>query len=146
MIIKETRNIADFLPCVPFEMKLRKKGRDKVLLKNTLSLLKENFENNPALRCFIAYENNEIVGYLIFIFYPKREVRTIHIHRICYDKNKEILNKFIEIIEMFANESKCRRLTIDAFNNERALSRKWGFRKYCTVMERSIKNDESKSC
>ena len=122
------------------EVEIRNKGRDTMSIKDTLSLLKTAFEYNPYLRFFMAFpdERDELIGYLVLIIRPEKEFKTIHLYRIWYDGKPEVLDQFKEIIRYFAKEFKCRRLTIEVFKNEKALEKKWGFKKSSVIMERRI--------
>lgn len=140
MRIIETRDINEVLKCLPMEVKIRNKGRDVTAIKDTLSLLKTAFEINPYMRFFMAFpdDSDELIGYLVLIIHPEKELKIIHLYRIWYDGKKEVLNQFIEIIKYLAKEFKCKRLTIEVFKNEKALERKWGFKKSSVIMERRI--------
>ena len=48
------------------------------------------------------------------------------------------MEKIKEIIRLISKETKCHRLTIEVYNNEKAIERLWGFKKYSTIMERRI--------
>ena len=140
MRITETRDIADFLKCIPMEIEIRNKKRDLMPIRDTLSLIKQNFEHNPYFRFYMIYADQEdkLLGYFGIIIRPEREIRTIHLYRIWYDGTKAVLDKIKESIRLISKETKCRRLTIEVYNNEKALERLWGFKKHSTIMERRI--------
>ena len=139
MRVTETRDIAEFLQCIPMEMEIRKKGRDIMPLRDTMSLLKDQFENNPWFKFFMIFDDTEkLAGYFGIFIRPERGVKTIHLYRIWYNGKKEVFDKIEEIIRQIAKETKCKRLTIEIYNNEKALERLWGFKRYSVIMERRI--------
>jgi len=140
MKIVETRDITDILKCIPMELEIRKKGRDIMPIRDTLSLLKQNFESNPCFRFYMIYADNseKLIGYFGIIVRPEKEIRTIHLYRIWYDGTKEVIEKIKETIREIAKTTKCRRLTVEVYDNEKALERLYGFKKHSTIMVRRI--------
>ncbi len=140
MRIVETRDVSEVLRCLPMELEIRKKGRDVMPIRDTLSLLKKNFEHNPYFRFFLIFadDNDDVLGYMGLVIYPEKELKTIHLYRIWYNGTKEVLEQLKEIIRHIAKETKCKRLTIEVYNNEAALERSYGFKKSSVIMERRI--------
>jgi hypothetical protein len=140
MRVIETRNISDILQCIPMELEIRKKGRDVMPIRDMLSLLKQNFEHNPCFKFYMIFadEGDTLLGYIGLIVRPEKEVRTIHLYRIWHDGTKEVLEKLKEIIKLIAKETKCKRLTVEVYKDEKALERVYGFKKHSTIMERRI--------
>jgi len=136
----ETRDISEVLRCLPMEIEIRKKGRDVMPIKDTLSLLKMNFEHNPYFKFYMIFadEEDKLLGYMAIIIRPQKEYKTIHLYRIWYDGTKEVFEKMKEIITYIGKETKCKRLTIEVYKNEAALERLYGFKKSSVIMERRI--------
>ena len=140
MRVVETRDIADVLQCIPMEIEIRNKGRDKIPIKDTLSLLKQNFEHNPFFHFFLIFpdEDGALLGYFAINLHPQKELRTIHLYRVWHNGSREVADKIRELLVAIAKETKCRRLTIEAYKNEAALERLYGFKKSSVIMERRI--------
>jgi len=140
MRVVETREISEVLRCIPMEVEIRKKGRDVMPIRDTLSLLKLNFDLNPYFKFYMIFpdDGEELLGYIVLIIRPEKEMKTIHLYRIWYNGKKEVLEQMKEIIRYISKETKCKRLTIEVFKNEKALERLWGFKRYSVVMERRI--------
>ena len=109
-------------------------------IKDTLSLLKMNFEHNPYFKFYMIFadEEDKLLGYMAIIIRPQKEYKTIHLYRIWYDGTKEVFEKMKEIITYIGKETKCKRLTIEVYKNEAALERLYGFKKSSVIMERRI--------
>ncbi len=122
------------------EIEIRKKGRDVMPIRDTLSLLKQNFEQNPYFKFFLIFadDSDTLMGYMGLVIHPEKELKTIHLYRIWHDGAKEVMEQLKEIIRQIAKENKCKRLTIEVYNNEKALERSYGFKKSSVLMERRI--------
>jgi hypothetical protein len=140
MRVVETKDISEILKCIPMELEIRKKGRDVMPIRDMLSLLKVTFENNPLFKFYMILEDEGegLLGYMGLFIRPEREVRTIHLYRIWYNGNKEVFEKLKEIIKGISRETKCRRLTIEVYANEKVLERIYGFKRHSVIMERRI--------
>ncbi len=122
------------------EIEIRKKGRDVMPIRDTLSILKQNFEQNPYFKFFLIFagDSDALGGYMALVIHPEKELKTIHLYRIWHDGAKEVMEQLKEIIRQIAKENKCKRLTIEVYNNEKALERSYGFKKSSVLMERRI--------
>jgi hypothetical protein len=140
MRIVETRDISEVMKCIPMEIEIRKKGRDIMPIKDTLSLLKASFDNNPYFKFYmiLADDCDNLLAYFALIIKPEKELKTIHLYRIWYNGAKEVLEQIKEIIRYIGKETKCKRLTIEVYSNEKALERIYGFKKSSVIMERRI--------
>jgi hypothetical protein len=140
MRVLETRDISEVLRCIPMELEIRKKGRDTMSIKDTLSLLKLNFDHNPYFKFYMIFpdDTDDLLGYIALIIRPEKEMKTIHLYRIWYNGTQVVMDQIKDIIKYISKETKCRRLTIEVFKNEKALEKKWGFKKSSVIMERRI--------
>lgn len=116
------------------EVEIRKKGRDTMHIKDTLSLLKLNLESNPYFKFYMVIED-DMIGYMALFIRP--ELKTIHLYRIWYSE-PEAFEKMKEIITYLGKQTKCKRLTIEVYKDEDALIRLHGFRRSSVIMERRI--------
>jgi hypothetical protein len=140
MRVIETRDIADILKCIPMELEIRKKGRDIMPIRDMLSILKKNFDSNPFFKFYMILEDEgeKLLGYVGLIIRLEKENKTIHLYRIWHDGTKEVLDKLKEIIRYISKESRCKRLTIEVYKNEKVLERIYGFKRHSVIMERRI--------
>jgi hypothetical protein len=109
-------------------------------IKDELSLIKTQFECNPWFKFYMIFADDcdKLLGYFAIIINPSKEIRTIHLYRIWYNGQREVLEQIKEIIRYVSKETKCKRLTVEVFRNEKALERLHGFKRSSVIMERQI--------
>lgn len=145
MRIIRASTIAEILECVPIEMDIRKKEMEHMKLKDMLAFLETQLEQ-PFLGFYIAYEKEQIVGFMVLFYIPIRGLEQVQIMRIWYDHHyPKVMDEFEQIIRQWKRETKAPKVTVsmDTMRNGRsnmgrinALRKKWGFSIVSVELER----------
>lgn len=137
MNIKRVTEISEVLECVPYEQDIRAKGRDVSSISTMLLSISELILN-PSFGYWIAYEEDEIVGYMSAIASRQKNLKRILLLRV-YAKTKEIRKAFDKVLEDFGLEFKIKPgiVRIEMFKNEKAMKRK-GWTAVSTIMEKRL--------
>ena len=104
MRIERITDLNEILKCVPYEQDIRSKGRDISSISTMLLSISELILN-PLFGYWIAYEGDEIVGYMSAIASRQKNLKRILLLRL-YGKSKEIRNAFDKVLEDFGREFK----------------------------------------
>jgi len=133
--IIEMRDISDFLKLIPMEMEIRNKGRDIMPIKDMITFVQRQLEDNPNFHILIAYDDERIVGYAAFYINPQPEFRQFHLYRIWTDpKRPDALKELDETRKQIMKHLKLKSFTIEVYKNVHALERK-GFYVKSYIME-----------
>lgn len=141
MEIKETRDIADVLECVPFECRIRAKHRDTMPIKEMLCAVSNSFDHDPLFKFFIARHEGRIVGYLVFKVRNENPDRNISVMRVyCDFEHPELKDAFLDILKAYGKQLKITRLVtvVNECRMIKYLQKKWGCRVLYTVLERRL--------
>lgn len=143
MIIRQTRELQEILRCLPFESEIRKKGRDRMRLKDMLVYITAQLEN-PMFKFWIAYESEEkikpddnILGYCIANINLLPGMRSIYLYRM-YAKEEGLRKQFEKVLKDWAKEYKITKVMMTVYKNVRAFKRKHGFTPVSVNMERRV--------
>jgi len=144
MRIERITNIADVLECIPFEQDIRNKGRDETRISKMLLLIKDMLPN-PLFGCWIAYDEEGIVGYTMAVIVIVPSLQRMFIHRV-YAKTKEVRDKLEDILTQFAKDYKIKiaTITVPSERIARAMERLVGCKQVSINLETNISNGLNK--
>jgi len=139
MEIRETRAIVDFDKLLPMEEAIRLKGRDVMPIQSTRAFIERQMARNPNFHFLIAEDDGKIIGYTFFIINNEPGTQTFHICRVWTDPTRpDVADRFDFIRKETMKHLGIKRTTIEIYKNDKALMRKWGFKKRSIIMEKGI--------
>jgi len=135
MNIKRVSDIDEVLQCIPYEQEIRNRGRDISSISTMLLGIREMLEN-PLFGFWIAYDKDEIIGYMSAIASTLKTMKRLILLRI-YAPKKNVQTEFKKVLIDFGKEFKIKPgiVRIEMFKNDGAMQRK-GWKKVSTIMEK----------
>lgn len=135
MRIERIYDMSEILRCLPFEREIRTKGRDTTKESHAMLFIQSQL-NNPLFGFWIAYNHkDQIIGYVCAIIGLLPGSERLHLLRI-YAKEKELFNKFEEVLIEWAKQYKVKIAQITTKKYIRAIQRKYKFIPVSVNMER----------
>ncbi|MCP4597048.1 hypothetical protein [Neptuniibacter sp.] len=137
MRIERATDMAEIQRCVPFEQKIRDKGRDDTKISDMLYSIKFLI-SNPQFGFWIAYDDRgEVIGYfsaLITIFPGAKRLNLLRI----YAKQREVFEAFEKVGGEFAKEWGVKIIAMIAKGHIKAFRRRHGFKVVSVNMEKEL--------